>query len=53
VRLPVGLVERIEKHALRLRRARPGLNVSRTEALRALLLDALDAVEELEKRPKP
>jgi len=53
IRLPVALVERIERHAVRLEHARPGVNVTRTEALRALLIDALNAAEEQERAKKP
>jgi len=54
VRLPVTLIERIERHAARLKRATPGVNVTRTDALRALLLDAVSyaEAEEQEKLAK-
>lgn len=49
IRLPVEVIERIERHAARLKRATPGVGVTRTDALRSLLLDALDYAESQEK----
>ena len=46
IRLPVPLIERLEAHAKRLRAATPGVNVTRADALRALLIDACDYAEE-------
>ena len=43
-RLPEGLVERIDAYAETLMAATPGLNVSRADAVRMLLLRALDEV---------
>lgn len=40
-RLPDRLVEEIEAHAKRLQAARPGSLVSRADALRALVIEAL------------
>lgn len=42
VRLPVTLVERIDSYAEELTSERPGIRVSRTEAIRFLILRALD-----------
>jgi hypothetical protein len=46
LRLPVPLLQRIKHHADRMKRAAPGrLTVARADAIRALLVDALDAIE--------
>jgi len=48
-RLEVDLVRRIEAHVTRLREGTPGVNVTRADALRALLLDALKLAEKKTK----
>lgn len=45
LRLPVELVARIEQHAARLRTATPGVRVTRADAARALLLEAVGEAE--------
>lgn len=45
IRLPESLVERVEGHVARMRRASPGVDVRRADAIRALLFDALDRAE--------
>jgi hypothetical protein len=45
VRLPVSLIQRLEKHAVRMRRASPGVDVRRSDALRQLLHEALETAE--------
>ena len=44
-RLPASLVARVDAYAKRLNAATPGLDVTRTDAVRALLTQALDRVE--------
>lgn len=44
-RLPSALVERLDRHAERLRRRHPGLEATRADALRLLLTEALDREE--------
>jgi len=44
-RLPADLVKRLDRHAERLRREHPGLNPTRADALRMLLVEALAAKE--------
>ena len=44
-RLPGALVARVDAYAKRLNAATPGLDVTRTDAVRALLTQALDRVE--------
>ncbi len=43
VRLPVSLVARIDAYAQELSEERPGIHVSRTDAIRVLLLRALES----------
>jgi hypothetical protein len=45
IRLPAVLIERIDAHARRLRESTPGVNVTRADAHRALLLAAVERVE--------
>jgi hypothetical protein len=49
-RLEPSLIARIDAHAGRMSAATPGLTFSRIDALRALLVPALDAAEAAEKR---
>lgn len=49
-RLDAALLKRLDAHAERMREAMPGLTISRTDALRTLLLKALDAEEKRGKR---
>ncbi len=49
LRLDEKTLARVEAHVERLRRAAPGLAVSRAAALRTLVLAALDAAEKAEK----
>ncbi len=44
-RFPASLARRLDKHAERLARERPGLRVTRADALRMLLVEGLDAAE--------
>jgi hypothetical protein len=43
------MVARLDRHTKRMMRAAPGLTFSRTDAVRALLAQALDLVEAEEK----
>jgi hypothetical protein len=45
MRLPQALLKRVEDHAERLRRATPGANLTRADAVRVLLTAALDVEE--------
>lgn len=45
IRLPKSLVERLEQHAARMRRASPGVNIARVDAIRALLNEGLAKAE--------
>ncbi len=45
IRLPPGLLDRLDAHASRMRTRNPGLTLSRSAALRTLLIDALDRAE--------
>lgn len=45
VRLPKSLVERLERHAARMRRAAPGVSITRVDAIRALLNEGLVRAE--------
>jgi len=49
IRLDEELLARIDRHAKRL--SQPGLPVTRTSAVRVLLIRALDAVEAEQKAP--
>lgn len=51
-RLPDELVERIDEHVKRLGRDNPGLDFTRTDAVRSLLVRALDDVEGSDKGRK-
>lgn len=51
IRLPGDLVHRIEAHAERLRADLPGLAVTRTDAIRILLADALSYAEKQAASP--
>jgi len=51
-RLPEELVERIDTHVKRLGRDNPGLDFTRTDAVRSLLVRALDDVEAGDKGKK-
>lgn len=44
-RLPADLLKRLDAHAKRLQRRNPGLRVTRADAVRQLLLSALEAEE--------
>jgi hypothetical protein len=50
-RLPDELLERVDRHAERMREAQPGVNVSRTDVVRMLLTRALEHAES-ELQPK-
>ena len=52
IRFPTALVERVEAHVTRMRRASPGVNVTRADAIRALVIDALDLADEQEREAK-
>ena len=51
-RLPNDLLERVDAHAERLRRDVPGIDPTRADVVRVLLVRALEAVEQTEKRKK-
>jgi len=44
-RLPTDLVKRLDRHAERMQAEQPGLQVTRADALRVLLTEALDRAE--------
>lgn len=50
-RIPADLVKRLDKHAARLRDRNPGVLVTRADALRALLVAALDREEANDGKP--
>jgi hypothetical protein len=52
VRLPVVLIERLDAHAARLRGESPGMEVTRSDAIRSLLTEGLDRVE-ASRKTKP
>jgi hypothetical protein len=43
-RFPVSIVARIDAHTEAMRRAMPGLSIGRSDALRSLVVQALDAL---------
>jgi hypothetical protein len=45
LRLPPSILDRVDAHADRLKRTHPGMTVSRADAMRGLLLDALSTAE--------
>ncbi len=45
IRLPTALLDRLDAHTARMRAQNPGLTLSRSSALRTLLIDALDRAE--------
>lgn len=49
-RLPDSLVKRLEQHAERLQREQPGLRITRADALRLLVLEALERAEGAAKK---
>lgn len=51
-RLPIDLLKRLDRHVKRLQEASPGMNVSRTDAVRLLLTSGLDQAEEQAGRRK-
>lgn len=51
LRLPTGLVERIDAHAARVRE-QTGITVKRAQAIRALIEAGLETVEAREPSPK-
>jgi hypothetical protein len=52
-RLPKALIKRVDAYAARLEAAQPGMKVTRTDAVRVLLVRALDAAEQRRPRIKP
>jgi hypothetical protein len=50
VRLANELLERVERHRARLEVSVPGLSITRVDAIRALLVEALDRAEATENR---
>lgn len=52
IRLPVTLLERLERHAERMRGRNPGLSISVADAVRTLLTAALDREEAAEPEPE-
>lgn len=51
-RLDAQLLERLQAHAERMSKAMPGVEFSRTDAVRALLLKALEAEESPKERKR-
>jgi hypothetical protein len=45
IRLPQTVLDRVDEHAIRMQSLAPGLSFSRADALRSLLVSALDAAE--------
>ena len=52
MRLSEELVERLDQHVERMKAAQPGMEVTRSDAIRVLLLVALDAVEPADVKAK-
>jgi hypothetical protein len=52
IRIPKELLDRIDAHVERLCREIPGLDLTRTDAVKSLLTRALDDIEATEKRRK-
>ena len=50
IRFDAGTIDRIEDHVTRMRRASPGVGVTRTDAIRTLVIRALDLVEQQEQK---
>lgn len=50
-RLPVELLSRLDKHVKRLQEDSPGMNITRADAVRMLLMLGLDEAEKKPKRP--
>lgn len=53
IRLPLSIVDRIDAHFARIKAENPGMSVSRSDAMRALLLDGLRAAEQPQPKGKP
>lgn len=49
-RLSAELLERVDVHVARLEATTPGLKFTRTDAVKVLLLQALDVADELEAK---
>ena len=45
LRLPQALIERLAAHVERMREQQPGVRITRTDAVRSLLTNALNAVD--------
>jgi sulfate adenylyltransferase subunit 1 (EFTu-like GTPase family) len=51
-RLPVDLIERLDKHVKRLQDAAPGMNITRADAVRVLLTRGLDEAEQKPRKSR-
>lgn len=49
-RLPRSLLKRVDQHMERLERSIPGMTVNRSDAIKVLLLDALERAEASSRR---
>jgi hypothetical protein len=46
IRFSAALIERMDRHVKRLQAESPGVTLTRSDAIRSMLLQALDAAEE-------
>ncbi len=53
VRFPNDLLDRLERYVQRLKKERPGLNVSRADAVRMIVHERLDQIEAEDSKKKP
>jgi hypothetical protein len=51
-RLPKEIIERLDAHVERMQRAEPGLEFSRADAVKTLVVRGLDAVEATESQAR-
>ena len=52
IRLSESLLERLDAHVRRIVAGTPGLSITRTQAIRALVMDGLDRAEQAEAQKK-
>jgi hypothetical protein len=53
IRLSLSLIDRLDQYAAKLRLITPGVNVTRTDAARAILVRGLEEVSPGKSPPKP
>jgi hypothetical protein len=51
-RLPKDIIDRLDAHVERMQRAEPGIEFSRADAAKTLIVRGLDAVEATESRAR-